>query len=297
METPANPRLPLVLLAFAAVYVIWGSTYLGIRFAVETIPPYLMAALRFLTAGIIMLAWAWTKGISRPTASHLRSAAIIGALMLGSNGLLSWAEQFVPSGIAALLVATVPLWIVVLDAAQTRSGLPRPRVIAGLLVGLLAIALLVGPAELGAGAVDLKLAALLLLAAFGWALGSVYSRSAPQSESTILNVGMQMIFGSMLLFAIALTSGERLVIEAVSARSVWALVYLATAGGVVSYAAYLWLLQHIAASKVATYAFVNPVVAVILGWLFAGEVINARVIAASATVVISVALIVSAREK
>ncbi len=290
-----NPSSVRVLAAFAVVYFVWGSTFLGIRFAIETIPPFTMAALRFLLAGTVLFTWARLRRCEWPRWVHWRSALIVGWLLLGSNGMLSWAEQHVPSGTAALIIATVPMWMVVLDAFRRQGARPSIPVVAGLGLGALGIAILVGPSRVGGAPVDPIGAVVLGLSAFGWALGSVYSKGAPSTSSTIQNVGMQMLLGGGLLLTIGFLLGERFAIADVSARSAWALLYLASAGGVVAYAAYLWLLQVSTPAKVSTYAFVNPVVAVLLGWALAGEVLSPRVAVAGVAVVIAVALITTAR--
>ncbi|MFK7742832.1 MAG: EamA family transporter [Planctomycetota bacterium] len=294
MKTPTttSPTLPAVLLAFAAVYLIWGSTYLAIRFAVETLPPFLMAGIRFTAAGTALFGWAAIRGAKRPSAVHWRSALVIGLLMLlGGNGLLTWSELYVPSGVAALIVATVPLWMVVLEALRPGGARPAPRAVFGLLLGLAAIALLIGPQGYDHTSIDPVGAAVICLAAFSWALGSVYSRHAPQTPSTIQNVGMQMLSGGAALLVLGYASGERLDLAAVSSSSAWSLVYLTVAGGIVGYSAYVWLLKVSTPARVSTYAYVNPVIAVLLGWALAGESLGPRVLMAGATVVTAVVLI------
>ncbi|MEM7587883.1 MAG: drug/metabolite exporter YedA [Acidobacteriota bacterium] len=294
----AAPSLPAVLAAFGAVYFIWGSTYLGIRFAIETIPPFIMAGLRFLSAGVVLFAVARWQGAGRPAGSHWRSAAIIGVLLLVSgNGVLTWAEQYVASGVAALIVATVPLWMVVIDAFAPGGSRPGPAIILGLVLGLAGIAILIGPAELGGAPVDLVGALAICLASISWAFGSIYSRSAPQSPSTLQNVGMQMLIGGALMLVGGYAFGERLDPAAVSERSAWALAYLSLFGGVVSYSAYVWLLKVSTPAKVATYAYVNPVVAVVLGWALAGEELGPRVFLATAAVVGAVILLTLSRDR
>lgn len=290
--TPAAPSLPAILAAFAAIYIIWGSTYLAIRFGVETIPPFSMAGVRFLFAGAILFAWSSWRGAPWPKADYWRSAFIIGNLLLvGGNGLLTWAERYVPSGIAALIVATVPMWMVVLDALRPRGTRPGPSVIAGLILGLVGLVILIGPGNLGGEPVHGVGALVICIAAFSWALGSIYSKGAAQAPSTLQNVGMQMLLGGTVLLVGGFALGERIDPAAVSARSAWALVYLSLIGGVVGYTAYVWLLKVADPAKVSTYAYVNPIVAVILGWALAGEALNSRVFVATAAVVSAVVLI------
>ncbi len=282
-------------LAFAAVYIIWGSTYLGIRVAIETIPPFLMVGVRFFAAGAILFAWSLWRGDPLPRAVHWRSAAIIGALLLVSgNGLLAWGEKTIPSGVAALIVGTVPLWMVILEALRPSGDRPGKAVILGLALGTVGIAVLVGPGDLGKP-LDGAGATAILVAALSWAAGSIYSRSAPLTSSTLQNVGMEMLAGGMLLGLVSVSLGESVEWAAVSARSLWALVYLSVVGGLVGYSAYLWLLKVSTPAKVATYAYVNPVVAVILGWAVAGEVVDRRVVLAGAAVLAAVILITTSR--
>lgn len=292
--TPSTPQPSTVaiLAAFGAIYIIWGSTYLGIRFAIETIPPFLMAGIRFLFAGAILFGWATWRGAGWPSQAHWRSAFVIGSLLLvGGNGLLTWAEQFVPSGIAALIVATVPMWMVMLEALRKGGQRPTWTVILGLVLGLVGLAVLIGPGNLGGEPVHLFGALVVCLASFSWALGSIFSKTATQAPSTLQNVGMQMLQGGALLVVGGLVLGERLDPSMVSARSFWSLVYLSLIGGVIGYTAYVWLLKVASPAKVSTYAYVNPVVAVILGWALAGEALNSRVFLATAAVVGAVILI------
>lgn len=297
MPPPARPSVPALLGAFAIVYLVWGSTYLGIRFAIETIPPFLMAGMRFLSAGILLLLGCALRGAPLPGWAHWRSASIVGVLLLVTgNGLLTWAEQYVVSGVAALIVATVPLWMVMLDSARPGASRPGAAVAFGLMLGLAGIAVLIGPADLGAS-VHVVGAVVILVASFSWAVGSLYSRTAPQMPSTLQNVGMQMLVGGAILLIGGWLLGERFDPAAVSARSAWALAYLSLLGGVVSYSAYVWLLKVSTPAKVSTYAYVNPVVAVLLGWALAAEPLSPRVLLASAAVVSAVALIVSSGHK
>jgi drug/metabolite transporter (DMT)-like permease len=284
-----------VLLAFAAIYVLWGSTYLAIRFAVETLPPFLMAGTRHLVAGLILYAWTRRRGGGRPTARDWKLATGIGALMLlGGNGMVSWAEQRVPSGLAALIVASVPLWMTVLEAFQRREA-PRRTVIAGLLLGIVSLGVLVAPGRLGGnGHVDALGAAALLLAALSWASGSLYSRVAKLSVSTFTAVAMEMIAGGVVLWGSGLLLGEagRLDLSAISLRSGLALGYLILFGSLAGFSAYMWLLTVTTPARVSTYAYVNPVVAVSLGWALAGEAVTLRTGLATLGIVGAVALII-----
>jgi drug/metabolite transporter (DMT)-like permease len=284
-----------VLLAFAAIYVLWGSTYLAIRFAVETLPPFLMAGTRHLTAGLLLYSWNRLRGEPRPKARDWGVAAVIGAfLLLGGNGLVSWAEQRVPSGLAALIVASVPLWITVLEAAQKRRA-PRGAVIVGLLLGIASLAWLVVPGRFGGnGHVDPLGAGALLLAALCWAVGSLYSRVAKLSVSTFVAIAMEMIAGGLILWGAGLAAGEgaRLHVSVISLRSVLALGYLIVFGSLAGFSAYMWLLRVTTPARVSTYAYVNPVVAMFFGWALAGEAVTVRTGLAALGVVGAVAIII-----
>ena len=295
MTNDKTPPLAAVLAAFAALYVIWGSTYLGIRFAIETMPPFTMAGVRFVAAGAILYAWSRARGAVPATRPQWRTAVVVGAcLLLGGNGGVTWAEQYVPSGVAALIVASTPMWMVLLDAVRLRAW-PRPAVIAGLALGLVGIWLLVGPSDLGSDPVDPVGALAVGAAAFFWAVGSIYQRGAPKAEATLLNVGMQMLVGGALLLLAGVVLGERLVLADVSAKSAGALAYLVFFGAIVGYSAYVWLLKVSTPAKASTYAYVNPIVAVLLGWALADEPLGPRVLSASVAVVAAVALITTAR--
>ena len=294
---PGQPPAPLagVLAAFAALYLIWGSTYLAIRFAVETMPPFTMAGVRFLAAGSILFAWSRARGAAPLTGPQWRTAAVAGVLLLvGGNGLVSWAEQSVPSGITALLIASTPMWMALLDWARPGGVRPRAGVWAGIALGLAGIAVLVGPGGLGGEPVDPLGALAIGTASFCWALGSIYQRGAPISESTLLNVGGQMLVGGVVLVVLGAGLGERFVVGAISARSGASLAYLILIGAVVGYSAYVWLLKVTTPAKASTYAFVNPLVAVVLGWALAGETLSPRVLGAGALVILAVVLITMA---
>jgi drug/metabolite transporter (DMT)-like permease len=282
-----------ILIAFAAVYIIWGSTYLAIRFAIETLPPFLMVGARFFLAGGIMYAWLRARGAPAPKAVHWRSAAIIGILMpvLGT-GVVVWAEEKVPSGIAALLVAVVPLWMVLLHWWRPHGKRPNAWVFAGVALGLAGLYLLVNPGG-DAKQGNVFVEGVLLLAALSWATGSLYSKHAPRPKAKFLGTGMEMIVAGAVLIAAGLVTGEasHFSIGASSLKSWLALLYLITFGSIIAYTAYVWLLRTVSPTLVSTYAFVNPVVAVVLGWAFASEPLNARMCIAAAIIVGAVALI------
>jgi len=285
-----------VLIAFGAVYLIWGSTYLAIKFGIETMPPFLMAGLRHLTAGILMYAWMRPRIQSAPTRQHWKSAYIIGGLMLvGGNGGVTLAEKWVPSGLAALIVATVPLWIALFNWKWGDRERPGKRIYVGIGLGMVGLAILVGPeALMGAGRIDGWGAIALLIAAVTWSAGSLYSRSAPLPSTVMLAIAMEMIGGGILLLVTSGLSGEWIDFSftAVSTGSVAALVYLILLGSLIGFTAYVWLLRHVAPSKVATYAYVNPLVAVFLGYVLADEPLTPRV-ALSALVIIAGVIVIT----
>jgi drug/metabolite transporter (DMT)-like permease len=298
------PALAPVLAAFAAVYVIWGSTYLGILWAIETMPPLLMASVRFLTAGGLLFLWSVGRGgpgVSArdrlPGAAQWRAAAIAGGLMLGGgNGAVTVAEQWVPSGMAALLVASVPLWLVLLDALFGSRTRPTPRAQLGLLVGFGGVALLAGGLGVGQGGPLEILGALLILGGCAaWAAGSLYLRYAPPPPRPLLWVSMQMLAGGALLGVVALATGEWVGFRVadVSLRSALSLAYLIVFGAIVAYTAYVWLLRVSTPARVGTYAYVNPVIALFLGWWLADEPLGFRSLVAAAIIVGSVVVIVS----
>ena len=286
-----------IALALGAVYVVWGSTYLAIRFAIETLPPFLMAGVRFVIAGALLYAWSRARGAERPGRLQWRAAAIVGGcLLLGGNGGVVWAEQRVDSGIAALIVTTVPLWLVLLDWLRPGGRRPGWRVALGLVIGFAGVTLLVRPGS-GGGAVDPVGAGVLVLASLSWAWGSLASRRLPLPASPILATGMEMLAGGGLLLAAGLVTGEagRFDPAGVSTTSLAALGYLIVFGSFVGFTAYVWLLRVVSPAIVGTYAYVNPVVAVLLGWAFAGEPLTATTLIAAAVIIGGVAVITTQR--
>lgn len=295
-ERKSAPR-GRVLLAFAAVYIVWGSTYLAIRIGIETIPPLLMASIRFLISGTLLYGFSRWRGAPRPTRANWRATSIVGALLLlGGNGGVVLAERTVPSGVAALLVATVPVWMVVLDWLWHGGARPGPRVVIGLLLGLAGIGLLVGPGAFGGGAVDATGAAILVVGSLSWATGSIYSRQADLPHHAMLGTGMEMLAGGVLLGIAGGLRGELGMLHpaAISMASALGLLYLVTFGSLVGFTAYIWLLDKVAPARVATYAYVNPVVAVVLGWAVLGEALTPRMFGAAAIIVGAVVLITTA---
>lgn len=290
-----QPSRAKVVAAFAAVYIVWGSTYVAILFAIETLPPFLMAAARFLVAGSLILLWSLRRLERRPTLAEWKAATIVGGLLLlGGNGAVVWAEQTVPSSIAALLIAVTPAWMVLLDWLGHGSRRPGRRTVLGLALGFGGLALLLGPAAImGAGRIDVTGALVVVGGSLSWAIGSLYSRNAPRPPGAVLAIGMQMLAGGAFLLVLAVAVGEpaRLDLAGVSLRSALAVAYLIVFGSIVAYTAYIWLLRVVSAARVATYAYVNPVVAVLLGWTLAGETLTPRMGVAAAVIVLGVALI------
>lgn len=289
---------PKLVAAYAAVYLIWGSTYLAIRIGIETLPPFIFASTRFLIAGLPLLAFMALRGAAMPTGRQWMRSALVGGLMLaGGNGMVTLAEKTVPSSIAALLITTVPLWMVILDALVWRRSRLGLVSVAGLVCGFLGVVLLVGPAGSDAAGLHLPGVLALLFAALSWAIGSLYSRQAKQASHPLVAVGAQMIGGGAVLLVMAVSRGEfiDLNLSHTSGSSIISILYLAVFGTIVALSAYNYLLRNQPASSVATYAFVNPVVAVILGVGFGGEQLGGRELMAGALIVGAVVLLHRAR--
>jgi drug/metabolite transporter (DMT)-like permease len=284
-----------VAIALATVYVLWGSTYLAMRLAIATIPPFTMAAARHFTAGALLYTFARLRGAPRPQAAHWRSAAIIGALLLLlGNGGVVWAEQRVSSGMAALLICSEPMWIVLFAWLRRDGRRPSPLVVAGLLVGMAGLALLVRPGI--GGGVDRLGVAAVLIASISWAAGSLYVQRATLPSSPLLATSMQMLCGGLLLFASGALAGEpaHFALSRVSAGSALAVLYLIVFGSLIGYTAYTWLLRSASPVLVSTYAYVNPVVAVFLGWALVSEPVTPGMLLGAAVILGGVALITTA---
>lgn len=285
-----------IWLALFTVYIVWGSTYLAILFVVETMPPFLAAGFRFLIAGAVLYAFRRLRGDQAPLRVEWRSAAIVGLfLLVGGNGGVMWAEQRVASGIAALLIASVPFWMALLDSVRPGGRRPNGWVILGLIAGFAGILVLIGPAQvLGIeGEVDLPGVVVLLLAAFFWAVGSLYNRGAKLPGSPLLGTGMEMLIGSLGLLLLGTVTGEwaQLDLTAVSTRSWLGFAYLVVFGSWVGFASYTWLLRVAPTMLVSTYAYVNPFVAILLGSLLAGEELTTRILLAAIFILGSVIMI------
>jgi drug/metabolite transporter (DMT)-like permease len=297
-ETATNPHpsppLWLVVLAFALVYVIWGSTYLGIRYAVESIPPFLMAGTRNLIAGLSLFAFARVRGDGAPTRLQWRDAAIAGVLMLTlGNGFVTWAEQMIPSGVTALLVALTPAWMVLFDWLRPKGTRPGALVFAGLVVGFAGVALLARKNGHGAGPAYGWGVAAILTASIGWSLGSIFNRSADKPASPFLAGGMQMMAGGALLVGLAGASGElkKFSLAQVTLSSFGAWLYLMVAGSLIAYTAYVWLLHVSTPARVSTNGYVNPLIAVLLGTTIGREPFSQEVFVAAIMIIAAVALV------
>ena len=281
----------LVVLAFFCTYVIWGSTYLAVHYAVETIPPLFVAGLRHLFAGGLLFAWCWRRGL-RPERRQWYASIVLGVLFfLIGHGTLHWAIQTMPSGLAAVLVATEPVWIAVMLAA-TRHARITPALVAGLILGLFGVALLI-ETDMQAGRGALLSSAVVLVGTFSWAAGMLYSRRASLHPDAIMSAAMSLLAGAVLLLLAGTLAGEAngLSLAHVSLRSLLGLAYLAVFGSLVAYSAYFWLLQRCPPALVATHTYVNPIVALLLGWAVAGEMISSRIVFSAAAVVAAVALV------
>ena len=302
IRVPKEKMKTKIWIALLALYIVWGSTYLAIRFSVETIPPFLSAGVRFLISGIILVVWQRGAGILMPTRKQWISLAGIGnLLLLGGNGLVAWAEQTIPSGIAALMIGSIPMFLVIAEAFRPGGVKPNIWTIVGLLIGFTGIFLLVGPDELVGGQTRLDplgIGALLFACVF-WSLGSVYSKHADLPRSSLMSTGGQMLMGSLGLFLVSIVTGELTKWDpsGVSAKSALGLAYLTLVGSLIGFVSYGWLLQNAPISLVATYAYVNPIVAVLLGNWLAAEPLEPRIWLAAAIIVGSVMFINRTRPK
>jgi len=290
---PRDQRLRLVI-AFACVYLIWGSTYLAIRIAIETIPPFLMAGVRFVIAGLILLAWARLRGAAWPSGVEWRTATIVGVLLLvGGNGGVVWAELTVPSSLAALIVAAVPIVTVALDWMRPSGKRPGRATILGLITGFAGVAILVNPFARDAARVNPLGAAALLFATVTWSAGTIYGRDARTAKAPLMAAGANMLAGGAGLLLLGLLVGElpSLRLDAISTRSAVAIVYLTLVGAVVGFTAFFYLMRNTTPAKSTTYAYVNPVVALILGAVVLDEPLTPRILLATAIIIAGVIMI------
>src|SRR6266852_7961904 len=290
-----------IALAFLSIYTIWGSTYLAIRFAIETLPPFLMAAIRFLIAGGLLYGWMSLRGAQRPTRANWKAAAIVGGLLLlGGNGGVTTAEQVIPSGLAAVLITIVPIWMALLELLRKDRIVPTLQVVLGLVLGFGGVVLLVGPGNLaGSGGLNPLWAGVLILASLSWATGSVYARKAPLPKAPLLGSGMEMLAGGVFLLVSSLVSLEWVGFQPsnVSPLSLVSFIYLIVVGSLIGFSSYVWLLTKTKSARVSTYAYVNPVVAVFLGYFLAGEQLTLRTLLAAAVIVGAVVVITTYKSR
>ena len=284
------------LLAFASIYLIWGSTYLAIRYGIESFAPFRMMGVRSLVAGSVLYLWGRRQTTERLSPAHWRSAFLLGALFfLGGHGGLAWAEKRIPSGVASLLVATIPVWLALFEISLGRIRF-TPRLVLGLALGFCGVLFLTEPAKLLPGeSMDVLGTVVVLLSATSWAVGTIVSRRIPVPQSSILFSGMNLVAGGTLLLLVSFLAGETPPSAEISLRSLAALSYLIVFGSIVGFVAYMWLLRVETASKVGTYAFVNPGIAVFLGWLAGGEALSGRILLATALMVSGVAILVTSK--
>jgi drug/metabolite transporter (DMT)-like permease len=293
-QTPSTARL---VLAFAAIYLIWGSTFLAIRYAIETLPGFLMAAVRFVTAGALLCMWAKWQGATLAEGHPRRAAFTSGLLLLFlGHGSVVLAVHWVPSGLAALLMSTTPLWVAMLEWALPGGRHPGGRVTAGILMSFLGIIMLIGVGDLRSGTIDFLGAAILAVSSLCWAAGTIYSRTAKISSSPLMTSGMQMLWGGVFLFAAAVLNGDLNGFSptSVSFRSILALLYLIFFGSILAFTAYSWLIKVTSPARAITSAYVNPVVAVLLG-AAAGEPLTYRMSVAMLTIVLGVFVTTNAK--
>lgn len=281
----------LTLLAFACIYFIWGSTYLAIRYAVETIPPLFVASFRHLIAGALLFGWCWWRGL-RPTRQQWLASIVLGALFfLIGHGTLHWGQQTLPSGVAALLIATEPIFVAIILTATRRTRISLTLLI-GLLLGLFGVALIMA-ADLQTGRSQMLSSVAVLIGTVSWAIGMVYSRSAALHPDDSMAAAMSLLAGAVMLFLAGTVTGEaaKFDLALVSVKSLAALGYLAIAGSLVAYSAYFWLLNRFPPTLIATHTYVNPVVALVLGWSIAGEVLTPRFLFGGVVVIAAIVLV------
>lgn len=300
MTLPRGPAQLKLVVAFFLIYFIWGSTYLAIRYAIETIPPFMMAGVRFSTAGLLLYTFMRLTGAPNPTLRQWLNLAIVGTfLFLGGNGLVVWAEQFITSGLAALLVSMLPLWLIMLDWLWAGGPPPTWKGSIGIFLGFIGVVVLIDPVQITATDIDLTGALVVVFASLLWATGSIYSKKFTQPKSIFMSAACQMFGGGLALLLTALITGEFSDFEpvAISLVSLSAFTYLVFFGSIVAISSYVWLLQNASAASVSTYAFVNPAVAILLGWLIADEEINAHIITGAVIILAGVVLVISAQNR
>jgi drug/metabolite transporter (DMT)-like permease len=282
-----------VIFCFGAIYLIWGSTFLAIRYAVENLPALYVVGFRHLCAGLVLLVWALAKG-ARPTWEQIRASAVIGFLFfLVGHGTLHWAEKFVPSGLAALLIAVEPIFVFLMSSAVARVWRLNGMLVAGILMGLGGVGLLVRGSTAEGGSKLTTGVMAILIGAISWAAGIIYSRRSKLSGSPLLLSALSLLSGAVMLFTVGTVLGEwrGFTLALVGTRGFISIAYLIVFGSVITFTAYNWLLEHFSPTLVATHTYVNPVVAVMLGWAYGGEALTVRVGAAAAMVILAVVLV------
>jgi drug/metabolite transporter (DMT)-like permease len=300
-NTTSSRPIGKTLLAFGIIYFVWGSTYLGIRIGVLEIPPFLLASMRFLVAGLVLYGWTMARGERRPTGREWLSAFLLAfPIFVLDYGLVFWAEQKVPSGVTAVIMATIPAFMALSEILILRTRKLTWRLAVALAIGILGVAVLVSRSlNLGGQPIDALGAVALIIGAISWSVGSVMTRKLPQPDSKVMSAGSQMLAGGILLAIASTLLGEfRRFHPAAVSRDAWlALIYLIVAGSIIAYTAYIWLIHRESPTKVGTYAYVNPVVAVVLGYFLAGEPLGLRTILGTLFILISVLLMTTARAK
>ncbi len=300
MQGTSRPRRWQTLLAFAIIYLVWGSTFLAIRIGVREVPPFLLAGMRFFTAGIVLYGWSRAKGTPSPSRREWGAAASLSVLMFVFDyGLLFWAEQRVPSGVAAVMMATTPVFMALAEILFLQTQRLTSRLAIALLLGIAGVAILVSHSSgLGQGAIDRWGAIALIVAAISWSAAAILLRKLPLPESKVMSSGAQMLAGGIFLTFAAAVLGEFKVfrVQAVSLNAWLALIYLIFAGSIVAFTAYVWLIHHESPTKVGTYAYVNPIVAVLLGYFFGAEALTERTVLGTLLVLVSVVVITTAKK-
>ncbi|MBA3994844.1 MAG: multidrug transporter [Cyanobacteria bacterium DS2.3.42] len=301
VETVKNVSKTKVILAFLGIYLIWGSTYLAIKFAIDTMPPFMMASFRFLTAGVGFFTVLMLLGHARPEKKHWLSALITGTLLLAaSNGSVVMATKSISTGYISLLIAMVPVYVALLEWLEDRKQKVETKKILGLVLGTMGIVTLIGPQNLFVpNGINWFGIAVVMFGSLSWSVGTIYSRRVEKPSSLMVGIAMQMICGGAVLGLVSLFMGEHTQVSNlhISMQSILAVAYLIVFGSIIGYSSYLWLLDHVSASKVSTYAYVNPIVAIFLGWAFAGETISAQTVAAGGIILASVWLITAGGKK
>ncbi|MEO8395566.1 MAG: EamA family transporter [Chloroflexota bacterium] len=290
--TSKQPTRWMIIGAFAIVYTVWGSSYLGIHFAIQTLPPFLMTAMRFLVSGGLLIGWAKLRGAAWPTLRQWRSSAIIGGLLfVVNNGGIVWAEGHgIPSGVAAVLIATLPMWMVMLTWLKPGGTYPGSMVIAGMVIGFIGIIVLVNPDQTPLSLVGVI---VVLVAAFAWAYGALYAKTANVPESPTFSTGAQLVCGGAFQLVLSILTGELPNFNAAQVSTVsWvAMIYLGIVSSIIAYSAFVWLMKVSTPARVSTYAYVNPVIAVLLGWQLAGEHITPQTVIATVIIIVAVVMI------